>query len=46
MLELVIFGELYFEEIPKEFPKECFKNDKISPDAKTRPTILGDFKKI
>ena len=34
MLELGIFGGLYFEEIPKEFPKKWFKNAKLSLDGK------------
>lgn len=34
MLELGIFGGLYFDEIPKEFPKEWFENAKLSSDGK------------
>lgn len=34
MLELGIFGGLYFIEIPKEFPKKWFKNAKLSLDGK------------
>lgn len=34
MLELGIFGGLYYEDIPKEFPKSWFKNAKLSPDGK------------
>lgn len=34
MLKLGIFGGLYFDEIPKEFPKQWFKNAQLSPDGK------------
>jgi hypothetical protein len=34
MLELGVFGGLYFEEIPKEFPKEWFEKARLSPDGK------------
>lgn len=34
MLELGIFGGLYFPEIPDEFPKSWFKKAKLSPDNK------------
>jgi hypothetical protein len=34
MLELGIFGGLYFTEVPKEFPKEWFKSAKLSLDGK------------
>lgn len=34
MLELGIFGGLYFKEIPTEFPKTWFKNAKLSKDGK------------
>jgi ribosomal protein L35 len=34
MLELGIFGGLYFSDKPKEFPKDWFENAKLSPDGK------------
>lgn len=34
MLELGVFGGLYFGDKPKEFPQEWFENAKISPDGK------------
>lgn len=34
MLELGIFGGLYFETIPDEFPKSWFKQAKLSSDGK------------
>jgi hypothetical protein len=34
MLELGIFGGLYFPVIPDEFPKVWFKNARLSPDGK------------
>lgn len=34
MLELGVFGGLYFGDKPKEFPKEWFKNAKLSSDRK------------
>ncbi len=34
MLELGIFGGLYFDEIPQEFPKNWFTRAKLSPDGK------------
>ena len=33
MLELGIFGGLYFEDIPKEFPGEWFKKAKLTKDG-------------
>lgn len=34
MLELGVFGGLYFGETTLEFPKEWWKNAKLSPDGK------------
>jgi hypothetical protein len=34
MLELGVFGGLYFSDKPKEFPKDWWKNAKLSPDKK------------
>ncbi|MBP6884070.1 MAG: hypothetical protein KBC06_02455 [Candidatus Pacebacteria bacterium] len=34
MLELGIFGGLYFSDTPKEFPKAWFTKAKLSPDGK------------
>lgn len=34
MLELGVFGGLYFGDRPSEFPKAWFKNAKLSPDGK------------
>lgn len=34
MLELGIFGGLYFGDRPSEFPKSWYKNAKLSPDGK------------
>ena len=39
MLELGIFGGLYFEEIPKEFPRAWFKNAKLSLDGKPQKEL-------
>lgn len=33
MLELGVFGGVYFEDKPKEFPKSWFTNAKLSPDG-------------
>lgn len=34
MLELGVFGGLYFADKPKEFPKSWWKKAKLSPDGK------------
>lgn len=34
MLDLGVFGGLYFSDKPKEFPQEWFKGAKLSPDGK------------
>lgn len=34
MLELGVFGGLYFGDRPSEYPKDWFRNAKISPDGK------------
>ena len=34
MLELGVFGGLYFSDRPKEFPKAWFVRAKLSPDGK------------
>jgi hypothetical protein len=34
MLNLGVFGGLYFSDKPKEFPRLWFKNTKLSPDGK------------
>ncbi len=34
MLELGVFGGLYFSDRPKEFPASWFKKAKLSPDGK------------
>lgn len=34
MLELGVFGGLYFSDKPKEFPKSWFTKAKLSPDGK------------
>lgn len=34
MLELGVFGGLYFSDKPKEFPKSWFEKAKLSPDKK------------
>lgn len=34
MLELGVFGGLYFSDKPKEYPADWFKNAKLSPDGK------------
>lgn len=34
MLELGVFGGLYFSDKPKEFPKSWFNSAKLSPDGK------------
>lgn len=34
MLKLGVFGGLYFGDTPSEFPKDWFKNAKLSPDKK------------
>lgn len=34
MLELGVFGGLYFSDKPKEFPRSWFKSAKLSPDGK------------
>jgi hypothetical protein len=34
MLELGVFGGLYFSDKPEEFPASWFKNAKLSPDGK------------
>lgn len=34
MLELGVFGGLYFSDQPKEFPKSWFTKAKLSPDGK------------
>lgn len=34
MLELGVFGGLYFSDTPKEFPKSWFRKAKLSPDGK------------
>jgi hypothetical protein len=34
MLELGVFGGLYFADKPKEFPKSWFVKAKLSPDGK------------
>ncbi|MCB0445982.1 MAG: hypothetical protein KDD03_00435 [Gelidibacter sp.] len=34
MLEMGVFGGLYFSDKPKEFPKNWWKNAKLSPDGK------------
>ena len=34
MLEMGIFGGLYFSDTPSEFPKDWFEHAKLSPDGK------------
>lgn len=34
MLELGIFGGLYFSDTPKEYPRDWFEKAKLSPDKK------------
>jgi hypothetical protein len=34
MLELGVFSGLYFSDKPREFPKDWWKNAKLSPDGK------------
>lgn len=43
MLELGVFGGLYMTDCRNEFPKEWFKNAKLSPDGK-RHKELNYFK--
>lgn len=44
MLELGVFGGLYFSDKPEEFPKEWFQHAKLSPDG-TRHEKLNFFGK-
>lgn len=39
MLELGVFGGLYFSDQPKEFPKAWFKNAKLSPDHRAHKEL-------
>jgi hypothetical protein len=34
MLELGVFGGLYFSDKPEEFPRDWFSKAKLSPDGK------------
>ncbi len=43
MLELGVFGGVYFSDKPKEFPKSWWKSAKLSPDGK-RHKELNYFK--
>lgn len=39
MLELGVFGGLYFSDKPKEFPKSWFTRAKLSPDGKRHKAL-------
>lgn len=39
MLELGVFGGLYFSDKPKEFPKSWFTKAKLSPDGKVHKEL-------
>ncbi len=43
MLELGVFGGVYFSDIPSDLPSQWFKNAKLSPDGK-RHKELNYFK--
>lgn len=39
MLELGVFGGLYFSDQPQEFPQSWFKKAKLSPDGKSHKEL-------
>lgn len=39
MLELGVFGGLYFSDMPKEFPKNWFIRARLSPDGKQHSAL-------